>query len=301
MRHHTTALETNARDGDLGRAGKGVGRIRDAFLSWGLKSLIPMGVFGLAWLSSDEPSGETARMRLACGKPGVMMRCFAFAPNSKTVATVDFRGKVALRDLQVGRGIERFLDGQGRVRCVAFSPDGRFLAMGRVEPDLVVFDLVSGGARRLRNPSLRRIQALTFSPDGRTVAATTDQNGNILLWDLDGDRVRDLPRPLSGLVSCVLARRPHPRCGRTRGATGHSLGSRNGLQSVVSEEATRLDLLDRVLARRQAAGRRQFDGAHGPDLGPEDRSVVPSDRGASPRHQLSRFFPGRSNPGHRRQ
>ncbi len=186
MRHDSTDDRPDSGEGNLGLSGTGVGRVRVWLLSWGLKSLIPVSIFGLVWLSSEAPTP----MRLAQGKPGVLTLGFAFSWDGKTLATTDSEGRVALREIQNGWGLVRFLDYRGLAKGVAFSPNGRFLTLAGVGPDVFVFDLVSGGTRRLRNPSSRQTEALAFSPDGGTLAATNDRNGDIVLWDLAVDRVR---------------------------------------------------------------------------------------------------------------
>jgi WD40 repeat protein len=186
MRYDSTDDFMDSGDGNFGPSGTRGGRVRVWLLSWGLKSLIPAWIFGLVWLSSREPT----RMQLTRGQPGVLTLGFALSADGKSVATTDSEGRVALREIQNGWGTERFLDYRGLAKGVAFSPNGRFLALGGVEPDLFVFDLAHGGARRLRNASTHQTEALAFSPDGRTLAATTNRNGDIILWDLDLDRVR---------------------------------------------------------------------------------------------------------------
>ncbi len=187
----------------------------------------------------------------------------------------------------------------GLAKGVAFSPDGRFLALGGVEPDLVIFDLVSGGLRRLRDPPSRQTQALAFSPDGRTLAATTSRSGDIILWDLAVDRVRMTLQGHSPVL--CLAFSPD---GRTL-----AVGERDEKTVSLWDLETGLcRLLPRPPIGVASSVAFSPDGslvaassparAHGLDLGPEDRSVVPSDRGTCRRHQLSRFLPGWKNPGH---
>src|SRR5262249_23609612 len=66
----------------------------------------------------------------------------------------------------------------------------RTLAVGRDGPGILLFDLVGGGSPITLSTPLPLSRALAFSPDGRTLAASTQRDGEILLWDPAADRVR---------------------------------------------------------------------------------------------------------------
>jgi WD40 repeat protein len=130
-------------------------------------------------------------MRLIPGAPGGQTIDCAPSPDGSWVATTSSDGRVSLRSPGDQPGTGRILQPRGgRAQGRAFSPDGRTLALGRNPTGILVFDLTAGGPGTPLDLPLARIKALAFSPHGRSLAASTERDGEILLWDLDAGRVR---------------------------------------------------------------------------------------------------------------
>ena len=109
------------------------------------------------------------------------VRCLAFSPDGKTVATGSGRrdrasgrtaGEVKLWDVATGK-VRTVLHGHtSDVGAVAFGPDGKTLATAAGDT-VIVWDLETGKERHsIRSPESAGEPALTFSPDGKTLGYT---------------------------------------------------------------------------------------------------------------------------------
>ena len=101
----------------------------------------------LIWLLMPRNVPESRPARRIRGTSEVAIRRIAFGPDGQTIATIDDRCCVKLRQAGDGPFFERALDVQGGARALAISPDGRFLAIGREEPDVVLCRLDGDGTR----------------------------------------------------------------------------------------------------------------------------------------------------------
>jgi WD40 repeat protein len=140
----------------------------------------------------------------------VRIERFAFSPDGQTIATVDERGRVRLRPAIEAGGIERDLDVLNCGRAVAFSPDGRHLAVGGDGPDVVLYDLRPGRQQRPLGIPVRGTSDLRFSPDGRTLAVSSHDSREVIVWDIEAGRPRLI---LRGHTSSVMTMAFAP-CGR---------------------------------------------------------------------------------------
>jgi WD40 repeat protein len=83
----------------------------------------------------------------------------------------------------------------GETQALAFSPDSRRLAMGSAAGTLAIWSpLGLGHLEQIenRNP----ISCLVWLPDGRV--ATGTENGLLLLWETDPDKLAELARRVAG-------------------------------------------------------------------------------------------------------
>lgn len=105
---------------------------------------------------------------------------FAFSPTGESIAYSPRAGVVQLWDI-AGHSLAGELEGasQGCCELLTFSPDGRLLALSDF-PTLMVWDLAAGQAA-LTLPNADRP---FFSPDGKTLAFTSAEALQVVLWDL---------------------------------------------------------------------------------------------------------------------
>jgi RNA polymerase sigma factor (sigma-70 family) len=128
----------------------------------------------------DMDTGKEIR-RFQVGKQGYGVRCLAFSPDGKTLATLGTQSGVILRlfDVDTGKEIRAFpKDGDQRPGpgSVAFSPDGKTVAAAVAS--IRLYDTTTG-ALRLRID--RRASELHFTDGGKTLTAAV--SGAIYRWD----------------------------------------------------------------------------------------------------------------------
>jgi RNA polymerase sigma factor (sigma-70 family) len=130
----------------------------------------------LLWNSAD--GKESARL-----KESNRLRCAAFSPDDKVLATGSFDGTVVLRDPLTGES-RRVLQGHtGGVNTLAFAPDGKTLLTGSLDQTAKLWDLATGNDLATLSGHTDQIYGVAFAPNGRT-AATACRDGTIRLWDV---------------------------------------------------------------------------------------------------------------------
>ena len=127
---------------------------------------------------------NTLQQRLRLFDAGVAT---SFAPDRRTLPTVDLAGAVQRRDAATGEPIDS--DPAGKpvfhyAQQAAFAPDGSRIAL--VDPHtLIVKDVVSGACLGRFEPT-EHIQSVLFSPDGRLLVVV----GHTGSWMLDGSNAK---------------------------------------------------------------------------------------------------------------
>lgn len=201
MRDEGSAAGAESRPIDARPMRGQVGRIRFGFWNFTRLGLVLALAVLLSCLSIGRRPPETSPARRLPGAARVPIAGLAFAPDGRSLATIDQSGSVAIRRADEGWITAHLLEVGGRAEAFAFSPDGRALAIGGDGLEIVLWD----PARMTRGPApgipLRWTRRLCYSPDGRTLAALGDGSREIILWDLDSGRER---MTLRGHTSAVV-------------------------------------------------------------------------------------------------
>lgn len=113
----------------------------------------------------------------------------AFAPDGRTLASVDRFNVLRLWDWKTGRELRHF---KGVAGPVSFSPDSKMVAAGGEDARIHLWSTATGrDLCPFVDPG--RIASIAFSPDGRVLAAGSYQ-GQLYLYDADdGRQLRQLP------------------------------------------------------------------------------------------------------------
>ncbi len=130
----------------------------------------------------------------------------AFSPDGKILAAGSFDGTIAILDAATGVQ-QRSLTGHTAIvvsRAVQFSPDGKTLATGSFDGTVRLWDASTGTQKaELRGHGLR-VLSLSFSPDGKHLVSTSDEGGQMLIWDTEQASVSDSLHVGQGLISSLL-------------------------------------------------------------------------------------------------
>jgi WD40 repeat protein len=135
---------------------------------------------------------EAGVQRRTLSWPRIRLTALAFAPNGKTLATVDFCGNTQLWGTSSGE-IEGATFGLSTTIAMAFTSDGNTLAFGDQRGRVRLVDF------RLRREETRyeklaeRVTCAAFTPDGRTAALGCEPREVRLIDLANGSRRHALP------------------------------------------------------------------------------------------------------------
>jgi WD40 repeat protein len=149
------------------------------------------------WDLRGEQPVERAVLK-GCG--GIPYGSVVFSPDGRRLAVASDQGRIGLWDLRGARPRPWLtLEHSVSVDALALSPDGRTLAsVSGFEGTVLLWDLGQQSVR-LRatlhwHPEHTYAFCLAFSPDGRTLLSG-DCAGRIILWGIDGSKLREWKLP----------------------------------------------------------------------------------------------------------
>ncbi len=144
------------------------------------------------------------------------VRCVAFHPNGRRLASATVEGEVRLWEADTGQEL-RILQGpssnpvgsERQILSLEFSPDGKLLAVPQHGKAIRLLDADTGAVVRTLPYPAARFTCAAFGPEGKLLAACSGDRP-VTVWDVaTGQEVRTFADPLRILGGCQgVALRP---------------------------------------------------------------------------------------------
>ena len=151
-------------------------------------------VWGLVGGSVPEPAKTEEQAQpqsRVLGEHRYAVRCLAFAPDGKTLATGDgypgAPGEIKLWDVSTGRELTTLRGSPNGFYTVAFAPNGQTLAGVSFDQVLTLWDVATGRELARVPVSVPSFLHTVLAPDGRTLAMVgwKGDPGSVQLWQVD--------------------------------------------------------------------------------------------------------------------
>jgi WD40 repeat protein len=137
------------------------------------------------------------------------MRCLAFAPDGKLVATnmrdpVKWGHKIVLRNLETGQIVTELRNDRLAASLIAFSADGKKLASAGARK-IHIWDVAAQKLVHTIDGHKKAIQSICFSPDGkRLVSGSTDDT--VRIWNVEtGKMEREIEAEQDGVLAVAYS------------------------------------------------------------------------------------------------
>lgn len=132
--------------------------------------------------SADAWDAATGK-RLFPLRGGGKVRCVAYSPDGKRIASANDDGMVRIWSRAAGKALLEFKGHDGAVISVAFSRDGTRLATGGIDNAARIWDSATGRELKTFQGHSDYVYGAVFSPDGRRIA-TSSRDNSAKVWDV---------------------------------------------------------------------------------------------------------------------
>jgi WD40 repeat protein len=162
--------------------------------------------------AGQTPSKQSPLLTIVAAPQGAPVRCVAFAPDGKTIATgsgTQTSGEIRFYALPKGE-LRLTVKAPSQVNALAFSPDGKTLMSGtgfsqgyvNAGGGVQLWDVLTGKPTGTLAGEDKVELSVAFAPDGATVASA-GLDGVVSVWDL---HTRELKKEIAvgRRVKCVL-------------------------------------------------------------------------------------------------
>lgn len=120
------------------------------------------------------------------------VRCIAYSPDGRWLASGSVDKTLKLWEVSTGREVHTLTGHSGYMNCLVFTPDGKYLASGSMDRSVRVWDARSGREVRKLTGHTGGVTALGISRDGRWLASGS-LDESVKLWEIStGREVRTL-------------------------------------------------------------------------------------------------------------
>lgn len=133
------------------------------------------------------------------------VRCVAFSPNGKILASGSNDHTIRLWDVQTGQCLKTLQGHSSGIQSIAFSSDGKILASGSNDHTIRLWDVQTRQCIRTLQGHHDRVLTVIFSPDHQTLISTGDDH-TIRFWNLQsGECEQTIATHINWILSTALS------------------------------------------------------------------------------------------------
>jgi len=155
-----------------------------------------------------------------------IVRCVAFSPDGKTLASAADDKTVKLWDVATGKEQATLKGHTDWVWSLAYSPDGKTLASVSKDTTIKLWDVATGREKATLPGHTEWQCSVAFSPDGKTLAEGS-KDRTIKLWDVRTAKVRATLKWRKDWLAEQVAPLPKEEAALAYSPDGKTLASQN--------------------------------------------------------------------------